>query len=194
MNKLEIFDFDGTLVYSPLRQTFMSVKGLGKGTALQLYDKWLAQNKKPKRKWTGWFGRKETLLHPIFPRPLQENMLNKEIADLFVKSKENSDVLTWMMTGRHAGIAQQVLDILIGYKLLTKNDLASRRVETLFATRTPTIDWKKDKMLEGVIDYDIKHVTIWEDRSEHLEIFEDFGKTDLVELGCELVIHEVKGK
>tara|TARA_Y100000034_G_scaffold101414_1_gene125724 strand:- start:3195 stop:3767 length:573 start_codon:yes stop_codon:yes gene_type:complete len=189
--KLQIFDFDGTLVYSPLRNTFLKVKGLGSGTALQLYDKWLSQNRKSKRRWTGWFGRRETLLHPIFPRPLRDDMLNREIADLFIKSKNDLNVLTWMMTGRHTGIAQQVIDILMGYGLVDKVDLATR-VECLFAKRTPTIDWKKDEILAAAFDRGITEIEIWEDRDEHIEILEKFGQTDLAELDCKLTIFKVE--
>lgn len=185
--KLQIFDFDGTLVKSPLRNTFLSVKGLGKGTAQQLYDKWLSDNKKPKRKWNGWFGRKETLLHPIFPRPLNDDMLNREVADLFLASQEDSSVITWMMTGRHMGIRHHVLDILKGYKILDE-----KKAECFFATRTPTLLWKTDTILEAVMDRGITEIEMWEDRPEHVEAFNEFGQTDVAELGCKLTVFEVK--
>lgn len=187
--KLHIFDFDGTLVYSPLRQTFLKVKGLGNGTAQQLYDKWLADNKKPKRKWSGWFGRKETLLHPIFPRPLKDDMLNREVADLFLESKADDNVVTWMMTGRHQGIRHQVIDILMGYDLLEKRD---PKVELFFATRTPTLEWKKDTILEAVMDRGITEIEMWEDRPEHVQAFNEFGQNEVAECDCSLLVHEVK--
>lgn len=190
--KLDIFDFDGTLVYSPLRNTFLKVKGVGNGTALQLYDKWLDQNQKPKRKWTGWFGRRETLLHPIFPRPLRNDMLNREVADQFLESKNSAEVTTWMMTGRHTGIGQQVIDILMGYDLLDKKDLSSSKVETYFASRTPTLEWKKDTIYEAVMDRGFTKVEMWEDREEHVIAFREFGDNELSEIGCSLTINEVK--
>jgi len=188
MKKLEIFDFDGTLVYSPLRSTQFKIKGLGHGTAQHLYDKWLEDNKKPKRKWSGWFGRKETLLHPIFPRPLREDMLNREIADRFLESIADDNVITWMMTGRHMGIRTHVIDILTGYELLGKKD----PTELFFATRTPTLDWKKDTILEAVMDRDITEVVMWEDRAEHVLAFNEFGKDALAKLNCSMTVIEVK--
>lgn len=185
--KLKIFDFDGTLVYSPNRNTFLKVKGLGQGTALQLYDKWLSQNKKSKRKWTGWFGRKETLLHPIFPRPLRDDMLNREIADKFLASQEDSSVITWMMTGRHMGIRHLVLDILKSYKILDE-----KKALCLFATRTPTLLWKTDTIVDAVIEQSITEIEMWEDRPEHIKAFNEWGQTDLINLGCKLTVHEVK--
>lgn len=189
---LNIFDFDGTLVRSPNRNTFMKIKGLGNGTALQLYDKWLDDKKKPKRKWRGWFGRKETLLHPIFPRPLRDDMLIKEVADLFVASKNDPTVITWMMTGRHIGISYLVLDILFGYNLLDKKDLSENKVATLFATKTPTLDWKKDTILETIFNQNITEIEMWEDRPEHIEAFSKFGEEELSKVDCSLTIHEVK--
>lgn len=190
MSKLEVFDFDGTLVFSPLRSTFLNVKGLGKGEAETLYDKWLMQNNKPPKKWKGWFGRKETLLHPIFPRPLREDMLNKPIADLFVKSIANPNVTTWMMTGRHQGLSHHVLEILMGYNLFTKKDLSLKKLNTLFATKKPTLDWKKDTLFEAVAEHNYTEIEIWEDRPEHVIEFNDFAK-DLAELGCMMKVNEV---
>lgn len=187
--KLQIFDFDGTLVYSPLRNTFLKVKGVGQGTAQQLYDKWLADNKKPKRKWSGWFGRKETLLHPIFPRPLKEDMLNREVADLFVESQNDSNVITWMMTGRHSGIGHLVRDILMGYDILDET-----KARCLYATRTPTLLWKLDTITEAVIEEEISEVEMWEDRVEHVEAFTEFGQDSLSTLDCKLTVHHVKNK
>lgn len=192
MNKLHIFDVDGTLVYSPLRSTVLNVKGLGQGTVQHLYDKWLDQNKKPKRKWSGWFGRKETLLHPIFPRPLREDMLNREVADEFLASKEDPSVITWIMTGRHMGIRQEVIDILMGYDLITKEDLSSKKVETYFATRTPTLDWKRDTIHDAVTQRGITSVEMWEDRAEHVKAFNEFGQEKLSHFDCSMLVHEVK--
>lgn len=194
MNKVEIFDFDGTLVRSPTRSCVIHVPNVGKMQAEKLYDKWLADKKMPKRKWSGWFGRSETLLHPIFPRPLQKEMLIEEVAQRFLQSKENPDVHTVIMTGRHMGLMHYVLDILFGYELLTKEDLKYQKVETQFFQRskkTPeTLDWKKEK----IFDYasNCKEIEIWEDRQEHVEAFIQFGE-ELKELGLKsFVVNKVE--
>jgi len=189
--KLEIFDFDGTIVYSPNRNTVIVVNGLGEGKAVDIYDQWLKKNNRPKRKWNGWFGRKETLLHPIFPRPVKENMLNKEIADLFVKSKSNNSVFTWLMTGRHTGIGKQVIDILKEYQLLEDHEINTESFKTLFATKTPTLDWKKETIADFVLDNSIEEVEMWEDRPEHVKAFVEFGQTDLKYLNCSLKVNFV---
>jgi len=171
---LHVFDFDGTLVRSPQRDTIINVPGLGKATAQEIYKQWREIEKKPPQDLRGWHGCSETLKHPIFPRPLQEEMLIRDVADRFLESKNNPNVHTMLMTGRHVGLMYLVFEILKGYELLTSDDIRLQKVETVFYKRlhnvNSTFSWKTKKIRELSESY--FNIEIWEDRPDHIEGFE----------------------
>jgi len=176
-SKLSIFDFDNTLVRSPDRDTIIEVKGIGKLPALQLYDKWLKDNNCPPRKFNGWSGRKESLKHPIFPRPLREDMLIKETADQFLKAKKDPDTSVKIMTGRHKGLYPLVLEILIGYDLVNHKEIKSGIVELICYNSEKglsTLEWKRELILEFARDFDA--ISMWEDKPEHISEFIKTGR------------------
>lgn len=173
--KLEIFDFDGTLIKSPQPNTIINVPGIGELPAEAAYERWLILNKKRPKKLRGWNGNSETLRHPIFPRPLQEGMVNRAVADRFLESKHNSDVRTVIMTGRHVGLSFLVHQILLGYNLLTADEISKQTVETRFFFRTNknpnSLIWKKNKITEWSESH--FSIEIWEDREDHYQAFEE---------------------
>lgn len=172
--KLKIYDFDGTLVRSPQRNTILETSDLGTGTAEELFNKWRAKTRKRPYSITGWFGCSETLKHPIFPRPLQPNLLNREVADQFLKDKADRSVQTMILTGRHVGLMFLVHDILLGYNLLTPDEIRCKTVISQFYENTKAPDsltWKLNLIKQLSESY--FHIEMWEDRPDHADAFED---------------------
>lgn len=197
---LDIFDFDSTLFRSPLdskenRELYEKHSGLP----------WIIDKEKSKEfskkigkhvgMRNGWFGRAETLEHPLVPEPIPQNMWIQETVDQFFKSKKRPDTLTVIMTGRHVGIQGSVLRILHEGKLVKveirggKYFHADPDVTCLFKGMSgpavksrpmptdSTISWKL-WIIEKYIDLftELENVNIWEDREEHVRSFTEFGE------------------
>ena len=99
---LAVFDFDGTLVDTPMPDTI--VDGI---TVKQFYDDYLRDSGQPPRKWQGWWGRIETLTPPVFGK-WQENelcppeeLLNSSLAEIVKNKFDDESSLCVLMTGRH---------------------------------------------------------------------------------------------
>lgn len=212
---LQIFDFDGTLAKTPVdshenKMFFEKQTGipwvLSKSQATQLTKK----HKKFFGPRNGWWGRKETLEPPLVPDPAPKDLFVEHVCEAFHKSKACEETVTIVMTGRHRGIANQVLRILGDGELVSVQrkeskddklyvDLADPRVQIYFlgddgpkpsgSKPSSTILWKL-WMIEQFLDIypDLVKLTIWEDREEHVKEFKQLK-------GCieqELVVQHVK--
>ena len=173
--KLVVFDFDGTLVNPPSPDKTL-IEGM---TCLEYYDKWLIENNLPKRKFSGWWGRTETLRPPIFGKfendvfvPSKE-LLNQELVEIHKEYYSNSGNLVILMTGRHVGmklpnkkhVCREILDAY---------GLEFDEYHYNFGGK-PTLTFKcetLDKILDEVPT--IKEVEIYEDRMEHVSTFWDW--------------------
>lgn len=201
MNKIEVFDFDGTLFRNPMdtpenRARYETATGIpwhiDKQKSQELTRK--LGYFVPMRK--GWYGKAETLEPPLVPDPVPKEMFIQSVCDRFLESKSNPDVLTVLMTGRHAGIAKSVLRICDSGGLLTvektkKKDgttfyhLTESLVDVWFAGQDgpdpklvgpkpgdySTLEWKV--WLLGQYDkmYPEAELEMWEDREPHVEEF-----------------------
>jgi hypothetical protein len=148
-----VFDFDGTLVFTP-------TKPAG----------WKA----------GWWGKRDSLLPPFVPHHsgLQENgahLLNNKVAKAFIESKLRSDTHTVMMTGRHWGLRNEVMNILRGFNLCTKEDherLQEDSKHFVFISGGKTLEGKLAVIDELFAMYpSVDWIEMWEDRIEHVSAF-----------------------
>lgn len=172
ITKLQIFDFDGTLVNTPSKPT----------------------------QWEGgWWGKKWSLLPPHMPFDLKENgqhLLNKKVVEAFLESKSCPNTHTVMMTGRHWGLRNEVMNILHGFELCTKEDceqLVEESNKFVFISGGNTLEGKLNRLTELVKEFiNVIKVEMWEDRKEHIPHFRNHG-THLKKIRPdfqEIIIHE----
>lgn len=199
-HKLSIFDFDGTLFRNPLdtpenRQMYEKKTGLpwiiDKETSRMLskkHGKFIGMRR-------GWYGRRESLEPPLVPDPAPSKMFIKDVCDRFHQSKKDENDHTIIMTGRHRGIANQVLRIcgdgaLVPVKrkdskdgkLYIENldkdvqfffmgDDGPRKMDSI--KPTSTLPWKI-WIIESLLEYypEVDTVELWEDREEHVSEFQ----------------------
>lgn len=116
--KLCIFDFDGTLFYSPEdspenKKLYEKETGIPWHITKELAAQLTRKYKTPFAARSGWWGKRDTLLPPLVPDPIPYKMWNEEVVEEFTKARhDKEDTLTVIMTGRHVGLRQEVLRIL----------------------------------------------------------------------------------
>jgi hypothetical protein len=148
INKISIFDFDGTLADTPKKED---------GIAL-----WEAKNKKdyPHR---GWWGREESL---------DENTFNVKLIpstmDDYNKESEGNNTLMVMLTGRLPKLSNQVESILNKNGVIFDEYHYKGRGDT-FTSKLYTIK----SLLEN--NPNVKEIEMWEDRLNHADGFEEWG-------------------
>lgn len=149
ITKLSIFDFDGTLVDTPLPDTGRT-----------------EYETKTGKKWPheGWWGRSESLDQTVFEMPIIKN-----VVDAYAREKVNPSTLTVMMTGRMVKLQNDVKAILDKKGLVFDKYIYNRGGNTLDA---------KLKSLDDMIKVypNVKSVEMWDDRLEHIPSFEKWGK------------------
>jgi hypothetical protein len=148
ITKLSIFDFDGTLIMSPLPDT-------GK----------IEYEKKTGQPWPhkGWWGQADSLNTEIFDMPVIDSVISD-----YKTEKSNTNTLTVLLTGRMKKLAPSV------EKVLRKNSLSFNEYHYNNGGST---DVFKIKTLDDLIKkYPDVEVEMWEDRLEHVSIFEQWGK------------------
>ena len=201
--QLDVFDFDGTLVRTPLdtpenRRKYEKAKGLPWVINKELSRKLSAKHRKHVGMRRGWFGRRETLEPPLVPDPTPVSLFVQEVCDEFRQSKADSDALTLLLTGRHAGIMAQVLRICSDGKLIEVKrkgvkdgklyiDNIDPNVVCLFMGQNgpdpqgtkpnETLPWKVWIIEQYIRLYsDIEKIVFWEDRAEHVKEFEELDE------------------
>jgi len=171
VKKLDIFDFDGTLFFTPLPDP-------GKKTFQQ----------KTGRPWPyeGWWGRVESLNFPLISIP------NDAVIQKFRESYSNPDTRTVMMTGRwddyrkkgEEGVVARVLE------LLSESGINVTRGKDAFFKwgGGTTLNWKLT-MIKRFLDQDpdIESVEMWEDRPVHADAFESFAS----EIGIPVEVNRI---
>jgi hypothetical protein len=197
--QLDIFDFDGTLFRSPTdtpenHKKYENVTGLpwliDKDASRRLsreHGRFIGMRR-------GWFGRAETLEPPLVPNPAPREWFIPEVVEAFQASKANEKIITVIMTGRHTGLANQVLRICHDGKLVMVEKRQSKekgawfyqidpQVTCLFLGQdgpiknkpnkpTETLPWKKWIIAQYLEAYsDLRAINIWEDRDEHVVEF-----------------------
>lgn len=147
--KLAIFDFDGTLVNTPLPET-------GK----------LHFQKKTGKEWPhkGWWGREESLDHKIFDMPS-----NPLVITDYEKERATPETGVIMLTGRLQHLADHVRDIL---------DIKGLTFDGHHFNKGGATEIAKVKTLNKLLDehQSVTSVEMWDDRLEHIPVFEAWGK------------------
>lgn len=158
INKIVVFDFDGTLVNTPLKPN--AWKG-------------------------GWWGKDHSMLPPFMPRhtELKEkgmHFLNQKVADAYLESKKCPNTHTVMMTGRHWGLHKTVMNILCGFDLCSREDcdnLLEESNQFVFISGGNTLAGKLERLTELLKEFpDVDLIEMWEDRQEHIPHFRNHAE------------------
>lgn len=153
ITKLAIFDFDGTLISTPLPDA-------GRVT----------YHKKTGNQWPhkGWWGQAESLNTEIFEMPVVLDVVTD-----YHRVKKEPDTLIVLLTGRMKKLANEVK------KVLTEKELEFDEYHFNFGGSTDAFKIKVlDSLAKKYPDCDIE---MWEDRMEHVPIFEEWGKNACLE-------------
>jgi len=200
--KLDIFDFDGTLVNTPLdttenRRLYENDKGIPWIIDKETSRRLSAKHRKHIGMRRGWYGRRETLEPPLVPNPTPKSIFIPKVCDQFRESKANEEAITLLMTGRHAGIMAQVLRICGDGKLVDVKhkgikdgklyvDCVDANVQCLFMGQNgpdpqgtkpnETLPWKMWIIEQYVRVFpDLEKIEIWEDREAHVAEFRELN-------------------
>lgn len=217
--KLACFDFDGTLFRSPL-DTPENHRKYENHTGIP----WLINKEKSKelsKKFgrfigmrRGWWGQAATLEPPLVADPAPPEWFINPVVEALKASKSDPDVLTTIMTGRHAGIKHQVLRIcaqggLVKTQVLAQKDGFKKHlsidpdVQCFFSgddgpapkgqKPSDTLPWKLwivGQLLS--LNEDIETVEFWEDRIEHVEHFRSLDGTIVPERSVRVIVNHIE--
>ena len=153
INKIAIFDLDGTLIDTPLPET-------GK----------VEYKKKTGKDWPhkGWWGQADSLDIEVFDMPVITDVVND-----YNKMVKEPNTLVVLLTGRLEKLRPQV------EKLLASKGLKFHK--TLLSTGGSTDTFKLKTLDMLVKEYPDSEIHMWEDRLEHIPIFEEWGKKNSLE-------------
>jgi hypothetical protein len=197
---IRFFDFDGTLWRNPIdtpknRAYFEEQTGTPWLINKALSRELTAKHRRHIPMRSGWYGRAETLEPPLVPNPAPKELFIEHAVQALHESKMNSEALTIIMTGRHAGLKNQVLRIcddggLVKVKRTNKDGCISYENDDPFVDLlmlgmdgpakeavgtkpNSTLDWKM-WIIEQYLHFypEVGHLEIWEDREEHKIEFE----------------------
>jgi len=150
ITKLSVFDFDGTLVNSPMPDT-------GR----------IEYEKNTGQKWphVGWWGKPESLDQNIFD--ISEN---PSVINAYRKEKANPNTRVIMLTGRMSKMGHLVKDIL---------DSKGLSFDGYYYNTGGSTDVAKIRTLEDELSSfpSIEIVELWDDRESHVPMFEAWGDT-----------------
>lgn len=150
ITKISVFDFDGTLVNTPLPDT-------GK----------LQYKEKTGKDWPymGWWGRGESLDMDIFDMPTIPSVISA-----YKEERKNPHTLMVMLTGRlpkHHDLIKKILDSKgLKFDIYEYNNGGS------------TLHSKIKSMNELLRKYpNVKSLEMWDDRIEHIDSFKAWGNS-----------------
>ena len=149
ITKLSIFDFDGTLISTPLPDTGRIEYHVKTGSP------WPHE---------GWWGRHESLDMTIFDMPTLE-----EVIEAYVLEYANPSTAVVLLTGRLQKLSKHVKAILEAKNLTFDEYHFNRGGGTEFAKMK-----SMDKLLEKYPE--VIEMEQWDDRLAHIPIFEDWGR------------------
>mmetsp|Transcript_56289 Transcript_56289/g.138257 ORF Transcript_56289/g.138257 Transcript_56289/m.138257 type:complete len:254 (+) Transcript_56289:430-1191(+) len=174
-SQLFIFDFDATLVWTP-----------GPLEGSKLYER---ETGTPWG-WSGWWGRPESLTPPVVPTPAGQDLLNKRLAKTMRVAHDDPDIKVMVLTGRHVGLHSHVTRILrdLGMDFIPETDIVCK------SGNLPTAEFKMKVVCDCVRrSPQVRHVTMWDDREPHVEIFRSVLAKQLREIrGVETTVHWVQ--
>lgn len=166
VTRLSVFDFDGTLVDSPLPES-------GRIKYQEIIGKpWPHE---------GWWGKPDSLDMSVFDIPTKPEV----IAD-YQKEIPYEDTIVIMLTGRMQKLSKEVHKVLDAYGL---------KFDGYYFNRGGATHTAKLKSIDGILDQFplIREITMWEDREEHIIIFKEWGDAKIAkgELDKFEVIHVI---
>jgi len=148
--KLSVWDFDGTLVETPIGSP-------------ENKQKWADYYGKP-WPYLGWWGRDESMDTAVWEMPVV-----REVFDAYQKEVDNPETLMVLLTGRLKKQENIVRSIV--------NDRGYHFDYYLFNTGGRTLNNKINHLNSLLSRYpDIREVELWDDRMEHFEDFEAWGQ------------------
>lgn len=158
--KLYVFDFDDTLIRTPLPEKGRVIWQQFHGFPFpSKSEEEVEQN----RKITGWWGRKESLDMETFDMPMVP-----EVKSAYDNIKNNPDVMKIMLTGRRGKLSNEVRAILDSKGLDFDMYLYNNKSDTLSAK----IDYLNDILSSNP---SIVDVVLHDDRDEHIATFQAWG-------------------
>lgn len=178
--KIDIFDFDNTLVYTPTEKQAKRIlskhntKARDKGEReIELSD--------------GYWLNAQSLTPPIVPEPAPFVMLNHKLSMEFYNSQRSPQRLTIVMTGRPPEMRSQVKRILDDFKM--KPDRLY-----LIPTGGETIDKKIERLAKLLDEFpNVSEVEIWDDKgSERSKLIGNPDENHLAEFRKFLTICKTK--
>jgi hypothetical protein len=148
ITKIAVFDFDGTLVNTPLPDE-------GK----------IAYKAKTGKPWPfeGWWSKALSLDMTIFDMPLI-----KSVIESYKNEKTDTSTVTVMMTGRMIKLSNEV-EAVLSAKGLSFD-------KYIYNTGGSTIDSKIKSLDKLLVEYpNVKELEMWDDRNSHIPSFQQFG-------------------
>lgn len=149
ITKIDVFDFDGTLINTPLPDD-------GKET----------YKEKTGKEWPhkGWWSKEESLDMNIFDMPIIDSVIKAH-----QKEHGRPDTLMVMMTGRLPHLSNEVEKI-----LKSKGLLFDKHIYNMGGA---TIDSKIKSLEKLLVEFpNVVDIEMWDDRREHIPSFEAWGK------------------
>lgn len=203
INKLAIFDFDGTLFNSPTDTPEVLAK-YQKATGLP----WVIDKETSKRlsrehgrfisMRRGWWGRGETLEPPLVPDPAPPEWFIPSVRKDLEDHMQSENAVAVILTGRHAGLKKQVLRICRDGKLFKIEKHQSKGGEVFYEQAddrvamhflgdngpkpsgnkpSETFPWKVWIIEQYLGIYDsVQLMEVWEDRPEHVVKFQELSE------------------
>ena len=150
IDRIAVFDFDGTLIMTPMPDT-------GK----------VEYKEKTGKDWPymGWWGREESLDMDIFDMPTIPSVMAA-----YQKESKNPHTLMVMLTGRLPKLHQSVK------KILDSNGFKFDIYE--YNNGGSTLHSKIKSMEDLLKEYpNVKSLSMWDDRLEHIDAFKAWGNS-----------------
>jgi len=150
---LSVFDFDGTLFASPEEER-----------AKELYFEAMG------RLWPhqGYWGRAESLQHPIIPDPIPKEMFIGPVVDRYREDFKDKNKKVVLMTGRPYKNRKHVQRILASNQISFHEEYYRGQPGSKGRN---TLEIKMNFIKDHLIHDELEIIEIWEDRVDHLSAF-----------------------
>jgi len=148
--KLSVFDFDGTLINTPLNTP-------------ENKEKW-SEHHGREYPYVGWWGREESMDKEVFDITPREH-----VRSYYINERRTPNTMVVMLTGRIIKLSNIVEDILKDNNMYFHKYLYNRGGKTINEKISQILDILKETPT-------IKKLEMWDDRVEHIPVFKDLGE------------------